>query len=261
MQDLNIALVQADLAWEDPAANLKRFDEKIQRVPDDTHLIILPEMFATGFSMDPSRLSQPMDGPAVSWMKTCSRRKQADIAGSLVIREKGHYFNRLMWAKPNGALFHYDKKHLFRYVGEDKHYTSGDKQLLVDCHGWKIRPFVCYDLRFPIWTRNLNNVYDVAIFVANWPEQRSMPWKALLTARAIENQCYVAAVNRVGVDADKNRYSGDSCIVSPMGKRIAEVSHAEAVIIETLSYEILEAHRNNFPVWMDADVDMVNGEK
>jgi predicted amidohydrolase len=257
MQDLTIALIQADLEWENADANLKRFDQRVDQVPEGTHLVVLPEMFATGFSMDPSPLAQSMDGSAVTWLKSTSQNKRFDITGSLIIRENDRFFNRLVWAKPDGSIYGYDKKHLFRYVGEDKHYTPGDSKLTVDCQGWKIRPFICYDLRFPIWTRNLNNAYDMAIFVANWPIQRSMPWKALLTARAIENMSYVAAVNRVGVDGDGNRYSGDSCIVTPVGQRLVEVSHDEAVIVETLSYKSLVSHRKNFPAWMDADVNLV----
>jgi omega-amidase len=141
------------------------------------------------------------------------------------------FYNRLIWAKPDGSItFRYDKKHLFRYAGEEKVYTPGDGRLLVVCHGWKIRPFICYDLRFPIWTRNIGNAYDAAIFVANWPERRAPHWKALLKARAIENQCYVAAVNRVGVDGNGHRYSGDSCIIDPMGRVVAGMSHQEAII-------------------------------
>ena len=255
MRDLTIALLQADLEWENAEANLKRFDERMDQVPEGTHLIVLPEMFATGYSMDPSPLAQSMDGPAVSWLKSTSQKKQCDITGSLIIGEEGHFFNRLVWAKPDGSLFRYDKKHLFRYVGEDKHYTPGAEKLTVVCQGWNIRPFICYDLRFPIWTRNLNNAYDLAIFVANWPRQRSRPWRALLVARAIENLSYVAAVNRVGVDGEGNHYSGDSCIVDPVGERLAEVSHDEAAIVETLSYETLASHRKNFrPGWMRTSI-------
>ena len=257
MQDLNIALVQADLVWQDYKANLKRFEKKIAQVPEDTHLIVLPEMFTTGFSMEPDRLSQSMEGKAVSWMKALSQQKQADIVGSLIIHEENSFFNRLIWVQPDGQLYEYNKKHLFRYVGEEKFYTSGDRQLLVDCHGWKIRPFICYDLRFPIWTRNLDNAYDASIFIANWPERRSMHWKALLVARAIENQSFVIGVNRVGVDGNGIRYSGDSCIIDPLGKHMVQVSHEEAVIVETLSYDIIESNRKFFPAWVDADKDLL----
>ncbi|MBC2713490.1 MAG: amidohydrolase [Desulfosarcina sp.] len=253
MQDLKIALIQSELVWEDHDANLCRFHEKIGLVQAGVHLIVLPEMFSTGFSMNAARLTQRMDGPAVSWMRDRSRETQADIAGSLIIEEKDHFYNRLIWAKPDGTLYWYDKKHLFRYAGEEKIYTPGDGHLLVVCHGWKIRPFVCYDLRFPIWTRNLDNAYDAAIFVANWPERRAQHWKALLKARAIENQCYVAGVNRVGVDGNGHCYSGDTCIIDPMGRIVAGMSHKEAIITEILSAEALESYRKEFPAWLDAD--------
>ena len=257
MQDLKIALIQAELVWEDHTANLERFHERIGQVPAGVHLIVLPEMFATGFSMEPARLAQPMDGPAVAWMQARSHESRADIAGSLIIEERGRYYNRFVWAKPDGRLRYYDKKHLFRYTGEEKVYTPGSESLTVTCHGWKIRPFICYDLRFPIWTRNIDNVYDAALFVANWPEQRAAHWKALLNARAIENQCYVAGVNRVGVDGNGHRYSGDSAIIDPQGQKVAGQSHAEAIITDVFSATRLEAYRKKFPAWMDADGDML----
>lgn len=253
MQDLKIALIQAKLVWEDHVANLRRFQKKIEQVPADVDLIVLPEMFSTGFSMTPARLAQRMDGSAVSWMKDRSRETAAHITGSLMIEEEGRFYNRLIWVTPDGTLYRYDKKHLFRYAGEEGVYTPGDEHLLVTCRGWKIRPFICYDLRFPIWIRNLDNVYDAAIFVANWPERRAPHWNALLRARAIENQCYVAGVNRVGVDGNGHRYSGDTCIIDPLGRLVAGVSHREAVISDYLSVEVLKGYRKDFPAWMDAD--------
>lgn len=256
MQDLKIALMQAELDWEDPMANLRRFDAKIEQVQAGVHLIVLPEMFSTGFSMNPARLAQPMDGPAVSWMKDRSRETKADIAGSLIIEEKGAFYNRLVWAKPDGRVYGYDKKHLFRFAGEEKVYTAGEGRLLVTCHGWRIRPFICYDLRFPIWTRNLDNIYDAAIFVANWPERRAAHWNALLKARAIENQCYVAGVNRVGVDGNGHRYHGDTCIIDPMGRVVSVISHKEAIVSGSFSAATVKNHRRKFPAWMDADNEM-----
>lgn len=257
MQDLKIALIQAELIWEDQKANLHRFDKRIQQVQAGVHLIVLPEMFSTGFSMHPTHLAQRMDGQAVSWMKDRSRETQADIAGSLIIEEKGSFFNRLIWVKPDGRLYVYDKKHLFGYAGEDKVYTPGDGHLLVSCHGWNIRPFICYDLRFPIWTRNLDNTYDAAIFVANWPERRAPHWNALLKARAIENQSYVAGVNRVGLDGNGHRYSGDTCIIDPKGRLVAGMRYKEAIVSHTLSAAALESYRKEFPAWRDADGDRV----
>jgi predicted amidohydrolase len=257
MQDLNVALIQADLVWEDHAANLSRFDEHIAQIPAGVHLIVLPEMFTTGFSMHPNRLAQPMDGAAVDWMQVRSRETRADIAGSLIIEANGRFYNRLIWVQPDGHLLVYDKKHLFRHAGEEKVYTAGNAPVLVNCHGWKIRPFICYDLRFPIWTRNLDQAYDAAVFVANWPERRAPHWKALLRARAIENQCYVAGVNRVGIDGNGHRYSGDTCIIDPMGRRVAAVSQQEAIIKETFSAATLHGYRQAFPAWMDADADLL----
>ncbi len=259
MQDLKIALIQADLVWEDHQANLQRFHEAIDRVQTGVDLIVLPEMFSTGFSMNPASLAQRMDGPAVAWMRARSRQTQADIVGSLIIREKGLFFNRLIWAKPDGTLHWYDKKHLFRYAGEEKVYAPGDGHVRVTCRGWRIRPFICYDLRFPIWTRNLDNVYDAAIFVANWPERRAAHWNALLKARAIENQCYVAGVNRVGVDGNGHRYIGDTCIIDPMGRVVNQIKGTEGIITDLFSAATLKGYRDQFPAWMDADKEMVVG--
>jgi len=261
MQDLSIALIQADLVWEDHDVNLARFDEHIRRVPAGVQLIVLPEMFSTGFSMQPQRLAQSMNGPAVAWMLERSQATGADVTGSLIIVEDGQYFNRLIWAKPDGTLACYDKKHLFRYAGEEKVYTPGNRKLLVECHDWKIRPLICYDLRFPIWTRNLDNSYDAAIFVANWPEPRATHWRALLQARAIENQCYVAGVNRVGVDGNGYRYRGDTSLFDPMGRSVAAECDREAVVSGVLSAKVLAEYRRTFPAWMDADRDLLVGKE
>jgi predicted amidohydrolase len=257
MQDLKIALIQSELVWEDHEANLSRFHEFIDQVPAGVRLIVLPEMFSTGFSMNPARLAQRMDGPTVAWMCARSRETQADITGSLIIEERGHFFNRLIWAKPDGSLQWYDKKHLFRFAGEEKVYSPGDGHLLVTCQGWRIRPFICYDLRFPIWIRNLDNAYDAAIFVANWPERRAAHWNALLKARAIENQCYVAGVNRVGVDGNGHRYRGDTCIIDPLGRVVTRMNHREAIVTGVFSAATVAGYRNEFPAWMDADGKMV----
>ncbi len=259
MQHLNITLIQTDLVWEDSGRNLSAIEKKIDGIREETQLIILPEMFATGFSMDAAKIAQDMDGSAVSWLVDQARRKKTDIVGSLAIRENGRFHNRLIWAEPGGGLLTYDKKHLFRYAGEEKIYTAGDRHLSVDLHGWKIRPFICYDLRFPIWTRNLNNAYDVALYIANWPARRSHHWKALLPARAIENQCYVVGVNRVGTDGNGLSYSGDSTVIDPMGNALFQKSDEETVHTVELSFEILQKYRRTFPAWMDADAGMING--
>jgi omega-amidase len=257
MQDLTLALIQAKQVWEDTDANLNLFQKKIDQIETGVHLIVLPEMFTSGFTMHPQHLAQRMDGPAIAWMKACSQKKQADITGSMIIAEKGCYYNRLIWVKPDGRLYWYDKRHLFRYAGEHNVYCAGRQHLLVECHGWQIRPFICYDLRFPIWTRNLDLIYDAAIFVANWPQRRATHWKALLTARAIENQCYVAGVNRVGKDGNGYYHSGDSRIVDPLGQRVAGQSDQEGIITGVFSAKVLQDYRNQFPAWRDADKELI----
>lgn len=261
MQDLKVALIQANPVWEDIEANLILFQKKIDQIDDSVHLIVLPEMFTTGFSMHPGPLAQTMDGPAVAWMKARSRETWAHITGSMIIEEKGCYYNRLIWAQPDGGLVWYDKRHLFRYAGEQTVYTPGRRHLLVECHGWRIRPFVCYDLRFPIWTRNLDLIYDAAVFVANWPQQRATHWKALLTARAIENQCYLAGVNRVGADGNGYEHSGDSRIIDPRGDMVTGLSNGEGIISGVFSADVLQDYRRQFPAWMDADKELITNQR
>ncbi|MBA4367635.1 MAG: amidohydrolase [Desulfobacterium sp.] len=253
MQNLNITLIQTTLFWNDPDANLKMFDQKINAIPDNTDLIVLPEMFTTGFSMNAEPLAQDMNGKAVAWLIKKAGQKKADILGSMIIRDKDKFYNRLIWARPDGTILCYDKKHLFRYAGEEKVFTPGTERITVELCGWKIRPFICYDLRFPLWTRNFNNQFDVAVFIANWPQKRAPHWNALLKARAIENQCYVAAVNIVGTDGNGLAYQGDSCLIDPLGNDLIEKSNRETIYNAKLSYEILTDYRKSFPAWMDAD--------
>jgi len=258
MKDISITLVQTNLFWEDITANLALFDTLFETVPDDTDLLVLPEMFTTGFSLNASTLAQKMDGPAVEWMRDASRRKQADIVGSMIIEDGGGYLNRLIWVRPAGELLYYDKRHLFRMAGEEKVYRFGEKHLTVDLRGWKLRPFVCYDLRFPVWTRNMDNVYDAAIFVANWPGPRSNHWRTLLAARAIENQAYVIGVNRVGSDNEGRVFKGDSSVFDPGGEALAQMGSAPGTHTVRLSAETLKNYRESFPAWMDADRNMVD---
>ncbi|MFH2047503.1 MAG: amidohydrolase [Pseudomonadota bacterium] len=253
MQDLNITIIQTKLIWEDIKANLSVFDNKIDGIREKTDLIVLPEMFTTGFSMNAAKLAQEMNGISVDWLKNKSCRMQVDIAGSMIIKEDGKYFNRLLWAKPDGTLHCYDKKHLFRMTGEEKVYSEGKNKLTVELNGWKIRPFVCYDLRFPCWTRNFSKSYDVAVFVANWPEARSYHWETLLLARAIENQCYVIGVNRVGKDGNGYNHIGQSSVVDPTGNIMFRKQNEECIHTAKLSYSVLQEYRNSFPAWMDAD--------
>lgn len=258
MQNLKITLIQAEPVWEDINDNLALFDNKIHNIIEKTDLIILPEMFTTGFSMNAANLAQDINGSSITWLQKNSRQINADIVGSIIFKSNDLYFNRLLWAKPDGRLFTYDKKHLFRFAGEDKVYSAGVENITVELNGWKIRPFICYDLRFPAWTRNIKNEYDIAVFIANWPDKRSMHWKSLLQARAIENQCYVLGVNRVGVDGNGLFYSGDSSVIDPLGNIIFQKHKKECSYTTVLSYNTLEEYRKTFPAWMDADVDMIN---
>ena len=257
MQDLKITLIQSDLAWENIDSNLTEFDAKIDSIEQDTHLIILPEMFSTGFSMNAAVLAQDMDDSAVKWIQKKSKKVHADIVGSIIIKYEGKFYNRLVWAKPDGNLLTYDKRHLFRMAGEEKVYSAGSKHITAELNGWKIRPFICYDLRFPAWTRNMKNQYDTAIFIANWPERRAEHWKVLLQARAIENQCYVIGVNRVGSDGNGQNYSGDSSIIDPWGTVVFQKSNQPCIHTAELSYDVIKTSRKEFPVWMDADHDII----
>ena len=257
MQDLTVTLIQTELFWEDIDANIRLFDEKIDGIVEETDLIILPEMFSTGFTMNAENCAQGMGDSAVSWIIEKSRQKATDIAGSVIIREDGKYYNRLIWAKPGGDVFTYDKEHLFRLAGEEKIYSATHRKITVTLNGWKIRPFICYDLRFPIWTRNIVPLYDLAIFVANWPEKRSAHWRLLLQARAVENQSYVIGVNRVGEDGNGYPHSGDSAVLDPQGHIIFEKRHEACIFTTTLSREKMEKYRKYFPAWMDADHEVV----
>lgn len=258
MSTLTITTIQAELKWEDKMANLRMLEEKITSIPGQPEVVVIPEMFSTGFSMRPEALAEPMDGPAVSWMRTIAAKKRIILTGSLIIEENGHYFNRLIWMQPNGQFGYYDKRHRFAYAGEDKHYTAGSKRLITSVKGWKILPLVCYDLRFPVWSRQSSledNIqeYDILIYVANWPQRRSTAWKTLLQARAIENQSYVVGVNRVGNDGNNIYHSGDSMIIDPLGEILYHISEKEDIFTLTLQKETLTEVRQRFPFWRDAD--------
>jgi len=203
---ISVSIIQSDIIWEDRLSNLENYQNKINQI-ESTDLIVLPEMFTTGFSMNPKDISETMSGETIQWMKANASKMNSAICGSIIIEEDDKYFNRFIWVNPDGSIHHYDKKHLFSFAGEDKNYTSGNNKLIIEYKGWKICPLICYDLRFPVWSRNSEG-YDLLIYVANWPDKRKLAWKTLLTARAIENQCYVIGVNRVGKDT-KNYYSGE----------------------------------------------------
>jgi omega-amidase len=261
MADLSITLVQTQLFWEDKSANLQMLEKKIMDIPDKTELIVLPEMFSTGFSMKPELLAESMDGESLQWMKKVASARKAIITGSLIIRDNDHYYNRLIWMQPNGQYGIYDKRHRFAYADEDEHYTAGNKRLLASIKGWKINPLICYDLRFPVWSRQSPNgdapEYDVLIYSANWPEKRIIAWKTLLRARAIENQSYVVGVNRTGKDGNEIHYPGESMVIDPMGEILYHKESGEDIFTISLSKEHLQSVRDKFPFWKDADNFMI----
>ncbi len=257
MSQLTVTLIQTSLAWEDKKANLSMLEEKIKAVSGKTEIIVLPEMFSTGFSMRPEDLAENMNGESVQWMRRVSAEKKVILTGSLIIEENGQYFNRLLWMLPNGQYGIYDKRHLFGFAGENQHYTGGNKRLIASVKGWRINLQVCYDLRFPVWARQQSAEtqpeYDLLVYVANWPERRSTAWKALLQARAIENQCYVMGVNRVGDDGNNIHHSGDSSLIDPLGEIIYQQKDKEETATFTLEKDHLSSVREKFPFWKDAD--------
>ncbi|MCX8020130.1 MAG: nitrilase family protein [Chitinophagaceae bacterium] len=258
MSHLSITLIQTDLFWEDKAANLSMLEKKIAAIEEKTHCVILPEMFSTGFSMRPENLAETMEGNSIQWMKKIAAEHRIILTGSLIIRENNHYFNRLVWMLPTAEMATYDKRHLFAFSGEDKYYTPGKKRLVASVNGWKINLQICYDLRFPVWARQSSvpqneAEYDVLVYVANWPEKRSQAWKILLQARAIENQCYVVGVNRVGYDGNGIYHSGDSMVVDPLGEILYHKKDEEDVFTVTLHKEHLINIRQKFPFLKDDD--------
>jgi omega-amidase len=253
---LNVSLLQADLIWEASDANRAYFTEQIERLPENTHLVVLPEMFTTGFSMRSAELAEPAEGPTLAWCQTQAQANKVAITGSWIVEEAGHYFNRMHFVWPNGQYAKYDKRHLFRMAGEDTAYTAGKEQVIVDFLGWRISLQVCYDLRFPVWARNPiaeGRGYDLQIYVANWPSVRIQHWRTLLMARAIENQAYVIGVNRVGTDASGNLYDGHSMVVDFQGQLLAEAPNEVQTLSATLDASSMMAWRARFPVWQDAD--------
>ncbi len=252
-QYLNITLIQSDIVWEDKEANLAHYESVIAGITESKHVVVLPEMFSTGFSMAPERLAEPMDGPTVRWMADIAVKFRCILTGSLMIADDGKYYNRMLWVQPDGRIGFYDKRHLFAYGSEDKHYTAGDTRQIVSVNGWRINLQVCYDLRFPVWARNKGTEYDILLYVANWPQQRSMAWKTLLQARAIENMSYVVGVNRVGSDAKGNTYSGDSSVFGPLGETIWQQTGEATTYTVRLDREVLENARISFPFLNDAD--------
>lgn len=281
MSSITFTLIQTVLHWEDKKANLQMLEKKIADIKEKTQVVVLPEMFSTGFSMKPEQLAESMDGDTVRWMKRIAAEKRVVLTGSVIISESGGaaatasadgngstggltpcYYNRLIWMLPNGQCGYYNKRHRFAFAGEDKHYTAGTERFIVSVNGWRINLLVCYDLRFPVWARNQVTVedevekrpeYDVLLYVANWPERRSLAWKTLLQARAIENQCYVIGVNRVGEDGNGIAHSGDSMVVDPLGEILYHKKDEEDLFTVTLDKEHLNTVREKFPFWRDGD--------
>ncbi len=264
MAKLRISLIQTALHWEDKKANLEMLEKKIFAIPDKPELIILPEMFSTGFSMNNKLLAETMEGDTVDWMRKTAAKKGAVLIGSMIAKEEtaseNIYYNRLIWMLPNGEKAYYDKRHLFAFGKEDQHYSPGNKRLIASVNGWKINLQICYDLRFPVWLRQSETndnpsspEYDLLIFVANWPAVRSVAWRTLLQARAIENQCYVIGVNRTGVDGRGLEYQGESMLVGPLGEVVALLDAEEQIYSHILDHENLEEVRHKFPFWRDAD--------
>lgn len=254
MQKLSLTFIQSELFWENKEVNVSHFSKLIDDIKEQTDIIILPEMFSTGFTMNASILAERMDGPVVSWMKKIASSKKVAICGSLIIEENNQYFNRFIWAGIEGEIQFYDKRHLFRMADENNTYTSGQSKLLINYNGIKIFPVICYDLRFPVWLRRTKLFdYDLMIVVANWPERRVHHWKTLLQARAIENQSFVAAVNRVGNDGNGFLYTGESSLINPKGDIVFQ--HANESITKTVTIDLNEVDewRESFKAIEDAD--------
>lgn len=260
MENLRISLVQGATRWLDPAGNRDYYADLVAPLHGTTDLVLLPETFTSGFSNEAIGQAETMDGPTVAWIKAQAKKLGAAVTGSVQLRTPQGVFNRLLWATPDGGLKHYDKRHLFRYAKEHERYAGGGERLTVEWKGWRICPLVCYDLRFPVFSRNRYDVerkggldYDLLLYVANWPSARAYAWKTLLRARAIENLCYVAGLNRVGTDGNALQYSGDSAVIDFLGHPVSECTDEEVVVTTTLLADELAAHRERFPAMLDGD--------
>ncbi|MBV6426495.1 MAG: Omega-amidase YafV [Haliscomenobacter sp.] len=254
MEPLRVTMVQTSLHWEDREANLEQFSGLLRGLEGQTDLVVLPEMFTTGFSMAPQKWAERMDGPAMAWISGQARRLGAVVTGSLVMEENGAFYNRLIWMRPDGAFETYDKRHLFSLAGEHLHYQGGTRRLAAEWKGWRICPLICYDLRFPVWSRNeASSPYDLLIYVANFPARRRAAWKNLLVARAIENQAYVVGVNRIGSDGNGHEHSGDSSFIDYEGNLLFRLSHQQGVFTTPLDPLGLQEFRKKFPFLADQD--------
>lgn len=251
---LRVSLVQANTIWEDPAANRAAIEAMTSGLVGAADVVVLPEMFATGFSMQPERLAEPPNGPTLQWMQQLARRLDAAVVGSVITHEAGCHYNRLHWVMPDGSTRCYDKRHLFRMGGEDRHYAPGTTPLVVEWRGFRIAPLVCYDLRFPVWSRRrVGHDYDALLYIASWPAPRRHAWRSLLVARAIENQAYVIGVNRVGADGNGIPHAGDSVVHDFLGQPLVELDERAGVAGVALDRDALQAFRERFPAHLDAD--------
>ncbi len=258
MQDLTIALVQCNVHWHEIEANLAMFEEKIWQIDQSVDLIILPEMFNTGFTMEAEKLAEPMGGKTFKWLKQQAAQTKAVVTGSYIVKQDGQYFNRLIWMDPNGSGLLYDKRHLFRMAEEHHYFTPGNSLLVTELKGWKLCPLICYDLRFPSWSRNLDPDdggfrYDLLLYVANWPAARVSAWDILLRARAVENLSYSVGLNRIGPDGLGIDYCGHSAVIDFKGSALAELGEDEAIKVVTLAPSSLTKYRQKFPAHLDAD--------
>jgi omega-amidase len=249
---LRVTLVQTELVWQDPAANRRNLAGHFRGLAGHTDLVVLPEMFSTGFSMDTGPLAEEMSGPTVGWLREEAAALGCVIAGSLIVRDAGQCFNRLVCARPDGSLEYYDKRHLFRMANEQQYYAAGTRRLVTEIKGWRVCPLICYDLRFPVWSRSRGD-YDLLLYVANWPQRRAHAWAALLKARAIENLSYVVGVNRIGRDGNGTTYVGDSVALDFLGQPLSSEGGGDRVETVVLDLESLQSYRNSFPALLDAD--------
>jgi omega-amidase len=253
MDNLKITVYQGYLFWENTDKNLQNISLRLSGIREKTNLIILPEMFNTGFTMNAEALGETMDGKTMQWMQKTAQKFECVVTGSIIIKEKDKFYNRLLWVRPDGTHEHYDKRHLFALGKEDNVYTAGTKKLIVELNGWKICPVICYDLRFPVWLRNVDEDYDLLMIVANWPEKRALHWRTLIPARAVENQSYVIGVNRVGHDGNEVYHSGDSTCIDPNGNVVYYKRDEEDVYTFSIIGDEVKKARRAMPFLKDAD--------
>lgn len=260
MSTLSVTIVQTALHWHDAGRNCDYFSRAIDTLDELTDLIVLPEMFSTGFTMDAQSQAEQMNGPTVKWMRKTATNRNVFLCGSLIIEDNGHFYNRFILMRPDGSHEHYDKRHLFRYANEHRHYSAGAEIMTFEINGFRICPMICYDLRFPVWSRNRGR-YDLLLYVANWPSPRHFAWKTLIRARAIENMSFVAAVNRIGDDGNGNPYKGGSAIIDYFGKNIRSLGKKEGVATAKLHLKELQAYRDKFAFHNDADEFLISTEE